>query len=292
MSNETDVVYAGDHGIERKLDIYRPRGEAKRAAILFFHGGGWRGGAKEGMRPDAQNMANEGYVGIPVQYRLSGQAPYPAHIHDVKAAIRWVRAHAADLDIDPEKIILWGSSAGAHLSLLAAGTPNQPEFEGDGPHQVVSTAVAAVIAVHPPVEFHTGESVSRHTTPCTNLLGENAPAEACKAASPMTYVSEAFPPTLLLHGTRDQLVNHAASQAFFEAMRGAKATVDMHLFNGHNHGFAALPSMRALIRPLVADFLDRNVMDPAKYQAEVEQFSMFARGRQPGAAPNVVAASV
>ncbi len=279
MSNEKDVVYAGDHGLERKLDIYRPRGEAKHAAILFFHGGGWRGGAKEGMRPDAAAMAEAGYVGIPVQYRLSGEAPYPAHIHDVKSAIRWVRAHAEDLGIDPEKIILWGSSAGAHLSLLAAGTADNPDFEGDGPHAGVSTSVAAVIAVHPPVEFHTGEAVSRHTTPCTNLLGDKATAEQARAASPMTYVTEASPPVLLLHGTRDQLVNHAASQAYFEAMRAAKAPSDIHLFNGHNHGFAALPSMRALIAPIAANFLDRHVIDPGKHQAELEQFSMFSRQR-------------
>src|ERR1700761_7740000 len=106
MASEKDVIYASIDGQDLKLDIYPAEGEAKRAAILYFHGGGWRGGSREAMRPDARAMAALGYVGLPAQYRLLGEAPYPAQIHDVKAAIRWTRANAARLDIDPERIIV------------------------------------------------------------------------------------------------------------------------------------------------------------------------------------------
>jgi acetyl esterase/lipase len=131
MSDETDVTFAEAAGIELKLDVVAPRGESLRAAIIYLHGGGWRGGSRETMRPIAKAMADRGFIGLPAQYRLTGQAPWPAQIHDVKAAIRWTRANADRLAIDPGRIVLWGSSAGAHLALLAAGTPDDPAFEGD-----------------------------------------------------------------------------------------------------------------------------------------------------------------
>jgi acetyl esterase/lipase len=277
MSSEKDVTYASVGGIDLKLDIYRPEGESKRTAILFFHGGGWRGGSREGMRNDARAMADLGYVGLPTQYRLLGQAPFPACIEDVKAAVRWTRANAGDLGIDPDKIVLWGSSAGAHLSLLAAAAPDYAPFEGNHGVQGVSSKVAGVIAVHPPTDFHIGEQKSRHTTPGVNLLGENATEAQAREAAPITYAREDFPPTLLLHGTYDGRVNHAASEAMQAALRAAKAPVEPHLFHGHNHGFAALPSMRPRIAAEADYFLDRTVLNAAKYQAEAEEFSMFAR---------------
>jgi acetyl esterase/lipase len=277
MASEKDVTFAKAGDLDLKLDIYRPEGESRRAAILFFHGGGWRSGSREAMRPDARAMASHGFVGLPAQYRLLGQSPWPAQIEDVKAAIRWARAHAGELGIEADRIILWGSSAGAHLSLLAAGTPNDPHFEGDSGPRGVSSDVAGVIAVHPPTGFHVGEAPGRATTSATGLMGESATVEEARAGSPISYVSERFPPTLLLHGAYDRLVNHAASQAMCDALRAAKAPVDLHLFHGHNHGFAALPSMRTMIAAEAAYFIDRTILDPAKHQAEAEEFSMFAR---------------
>ena len=229
------------------------------------------------MRPDARAMAELGFVGLPAQYRLVGQAPWPAQIHDVKAAIRWTRAHAQELEIDPNRIVLWGSSAGAQLALLAAGTPDVPEFEGALGPLGVSSQVAAVIAVHAPVSFHLGEPTDRSSTSGRTLLGESATEEQARAASPITHVSENFPPTLLLHGTQDRMVHHSASQRMFDALRSARAPADMHLFHGHTHGFAALPSVRAAIANEVAFFLDRTIVNPDKHRAEIEQFSMFAR---------------
>jgi acetyl esterase/lipase len=226
----------------------------------------------------------------------------------VRAAIRWTREHADELAVDPERIVLWGSSAGAQLALLAAGTPDH----GQG--------VAAVIAVHPPVSFHVGErssesgnapalrggasfdsgtapalrggasfdsgtapalrggaSFERFSTSAKSLLGESASEEQARAASPLAHVHAGFPPTLLLHGTQDRLVHHSASQRMFDALRAVRAPVDMHLFHGHNHGFAALPSVRAAIVHEVAFFLDRTVVRPEQHRAEIEQLSMFAQ---------------
>ncbi len=277
MASEKDITFASDAGVDLKLDVYRPTQASTRTAILYFHGGGWRGGSREMMRPDARAMAELGFVGLPAQYRLLGQAPWPAQLHDVKAAIRWTRAHADELDVDPDRIVLWGSSAGAQLARLAAATPDLPDFEGTLGPLSVSSKVAAVVAVHPPVSFHLGESSDRASTSGRTLLGESATEEQARAASPLTHVSEKFPPTLLLHGTQDRMVHHSASQRMFDALRSAHAPADMHLFHGHTHGFASLPSVRAALAHEVAFFLDRTVVNADKHRAEIEQLSMFAR---------------
>ncbi|HEY3797845.1 MAG TPA: alpha/beta hydrolase [Caulobacteraceae bacterium] len=277
MASERDVVFANAGETELKLDIYPAEGEAKRAAILYFHGGGWRGGSREAMRPDARAMAERGYVGLPAQYRLLGEAPYPACLHDVKAAIRWTRANAGRLGIDEDKIILWGSSAGAHLALLAGGTPDNPEFEGDVGTTGVSSAVAAVIAVHPPTSFYVGAADPNHSTAATSLLGDNATEAQARAVSPMTHVTEAYPPTLFLHGTSDRVVHHSASQRMLDALRLKRAPADLQLYHGHNHGFCSVPSMRALVAAQVDYFLQRTIIDKAKFDAEILENSMFAQ---------------
>jgi acetyl esterase/lipase len=277
MASEKDISFASAAGVDLKLDVYRPASPSTRTAILYFHGGGWRAGSREMMRPDARAMAELGFVGVPAQYRLLGQAPWPAQIHDVKAAIRWTRAHAQELEIDPNRIVLWGSSAGAQLALLAAGTPDLPELEGELGPLGVSSAVAAVIAVHAPVSFHLGESAERSSVSGKTLLGDGATEEQARVASPITFVHEGFPPTLLLHGTQDRMVHHSASQRMLDALRAVRAPADLHLFHGHTHGFAALPSVRAAIVHEVAFFLDRTIVNPEKHQAEIQQFSMFAR---------------
>ena len=277
MASEKDISFASVAGADLELDVYRPGTSSTRTAILFFHGGGWRAGSREMMRPDARGMAELGFVGLPCQYRLLGQAPWPAQINDVKAAIRWTRAHAEQLEIYPNRIVLWGSSAGAQLALLAAGTPDAPELEGELGTLGVSSAVAAVIAVHAPVSFHLGDSADRSSTSAKTLLGDVATEEQVRAASPITHVREGFPPTLLLHGTQDRMVHHSASQRMLDALRSVRAPADLHLFHGHTHGFASLPSVRAAIAHEVAFFLDRTIVHPEKHRAEIEQFSMFAR---------------
>jgi acetyl esterase/lipase len=277
MASERDVVFASAGGTELKLDIYPAEGGAKRAAILYFHGGGWRGGSREGMRPDARAMAARGYVGLPAQYRLLSEAPYPAQIHDVKAAIRWTRANAERLGIDPARIIVWGSSAGAQLALLAAGTPDNPDFEGDVGVKGVSSAVAAAVAVHPPTSFYVGPVDPNHSTAATSLMGDAATEAQARAASPLTHVTEAFPPTLLLHGTSDRVVHHSASQRMLDALRLARAPADLQLYHGHNHGFCAVPSMRELVAAQVDYFLQRTLIDKARFDAEILENSMFAQ---------------
>lgn len=281
---ETDITYATAGDLELRLDIFRPGKESKRCAILYFHGGGWRGGSKAAMHGYAKAMADHGFTGVAVQYRLLGQAPWPAQIHDVKNAIRWVRAHADELGVDDDKIIVWGASAGGHLALLAAGTGDLPLFEGDGPNRGVSSKANGVIALFPPTGFFHGEATATHTSSGAGLLGEGYSAEAAREASPITYAGPDYPPALFFHGTSDRVVHHSASIAMVTALREARAPADLHLFHGHTHEFLTIPSVRAIAIPEVAYFLERSVIDPAKFKAEAEEFNMFARPRPAPAA--------
>jgi acetyl esterase/lipase len=271
--HDKDVVFASANGLDLKLDITRPA-KANGIAIVFVHGGGWRMGTRAMMAPIADEMAGFGFTGIASQYRLNTpkNPAWPAHIHDVKAAIRWTRSHAGELGIDPERIVLWGSSAGAHLVLLAGGTPDDPKLEGTVGPLGVSSKVAAVIAVHAPTGFHAGALSGKHTSPLAALLGREDGTEAdARLAAPMSYVNPNFPPVLLLHGTVDRVVHHSQSQVMFDALRAVRAPVDMHLYHGHAHGFARLPSMRKQVAAEAAYFLDRTVVNPQRYKDEIEQ---------------------
>ena len=127
---ESNVVYGKGGDMDLKLDIYRPPAgvAAKQMATIHFHGGGFTGGSKESLSDRVKPFAARGYVAIAAQYRLAGQAGYPALIHDAKAAIRWVRANAKTLVIDPQRIAVVGYSAGGYHALFTAGTGDRPEF--------------------------------------------------------------------------------------------------------------------------------------------------------------------
>ena len=141
---EEGVVFGTGGGRELKADVFVPPGDVKNApAVLLVHGGAWREGDRTQLRGYGILLGRRGYVCVASEYRLVGESAWPAQIHDVKAALRWMRANATQLGIDPAKIAIEGNSAGAHLALLAAGTPDRPEFEGEGGHAGVSTAVAA-----------------------------------------------------------------------------------------------------------------------------------------------------
>ncbi len=148
---EPGVVFGTGGGRELKCDIYHPPAAVKNGlGVLLVHGGGWVQGDRSELRGYGILLGRKGYTCVASEYRLVTESPWPACLHDVKTAIRWMRANAERLGIDPAKIVIEGNSAGAHLVLMAAGTPGVPEFEGEGGNAGVSTSVAAVIAFYPP----------------------------------------------------------------------------------------------------------------------------------------------
>lgn len=252
-----DVVFATGGGLDLRCDVYAPADAAEPApAVVLVHGGAWKMGSRAVMEGYGRRLAEAGIVGVASQYRLLPDAPWPAHIHDTKAAIRWTRASADELGVDPDRIAILGRSAGGHLALLAAGTPDRPELEGDGGHAGVSSAVAAAVGIFPPTTFSVGVR-TRGATPATSLLGDAASAEAAALASPLAQVSPSFPPTFLLHGTGDRIVPPSASLVMYEALVAAGVPVELHLYAEQPHGFAGQPAFLDLCATEVAHFLHR-----------------------------------
>jgi acetyl esterase/lipase len=270
---EEGVVFGHGGGRDLRCDVYTPAGASNAPAVLVLYGGGWRMGERGRVREACLSLARRGFVAVAGEYRLTPESPWPAQIHDVKAAIRWMRANAARLRINPNKIAAEGHSAGAHLALLAAGTPGLAEFEGHGGNAGVSTALAAVVGIYPPVVFQAGNAHISGSVPANALMGAAASEELARAASPISYVSANFPPAFLLHGTTDKVVPPSASLRMYEALSAAGAHVEMHMYAGLPHGFARVPSLQDDIQAEIGSFLDRTMVAPERLRAELEELA-------------------
>jgi acetyl esterase/lipase len=274
-----DVVYATAGERPLKLDVYKPA-EPNGAGVILVHGGGWSRGSKDMVAPAARALAEQGFVVMAQEYRLTGEAPFPACIHDVKRAIRWAKTNAASLGFDPDKLCLEGHSAGAHLVLLAAGTPDDarlapPEGLGD-----TSQTVAAVCAIYPPTLFHLGEARPSGSLPARSLPGADVSDESAALASPMEHATPAFPPTMLLHGDADKVVPVSASRRFEERLRAVGAKCDLHVYAGLPHGFANHPEIRPAMMQMIGGFFRRWAIAP----------EVFAQAAPAAAAPQPVPA--
>ena len=281
MSIKQTLVYGKGGNRDLCLDLYEPASSVSaRTAVILLHGGGWRQGNKEMMEVFGPELSGYGFAVLTPEYRLLGEAPWPAQIEDVKASIRWVRANADKLGIDPDKIALQGFSAGGHLSLLAAGTPGLATFAGQGGNPDEADDVAAVIAFFSPGEISLNPG-NAGRVPATVLLGEGATEEDARQISPVTYFSVGYPPTFFIHGTDDGAVPHKMSQDMFNTLSALGVPTELHLYPGHTHEFARLPSMLSNIQAEIALFLRRMVVDPEKYVQENLDLNIFARGIPP-----------
>jgi acetyl esterase/lipase len=259
---EEGVVFGRGGGRDLRCDVYTPPGGVPSNApgLLIVHGGGWRDGDRTQLRGYAIRMARLGFVCVANEYRLLGESPWPAMIHDTKAALRWMRANHARLGVDPDRISVTGNSAGGHLSLLVAATPNLPEFEGDGGNPGVSTAVKAAIGFYPVTDFL---DAAGKPTVAPFLFGDRPQAEVARAASPITYVRADFPPTLFIHGNKDTVVDVGQSTSMYDALQRAGVPAELHVFAEQPHAFdAALPFARVCVEEM-ALFLERYVVAPA-----------------------------
>ena len=196
---EKEVVIGKGGGRELKVDVFRPALQSGPVpGVLFMPGGGWRNCDRAALAERyGYPIAKYGYVCVNGEYRVMDEALWPAQIHDVKTAIRWVRANSESLGIEPSQIVIAGKSSGGQLALLAAGTPNLAEFEGNGGNPGVSTDVAGVVG-SAPVSNMTDFAERRDLEP---LFGANPSQELLKAISPITCANENYPPTLIFHGT-------------------------------------------------------------------------------------------
>ena len=202
-----EYAAAGAKTVNLMMDVVRPRKQSGRLpAVVCIHGGGFRRGSRDSYLPLCIRLAQRGYVAATVSYRLSPLDQFPAPVHDVKAAVRWLRANAARFGIDPERIGATGGSAGGHLALFLGLTTGIAEFEGSGPHPEQSSRVACVVNYYGPTDFTKSYGKSVDAAEVLPLfLGGDLEHErlAHIKASPLNWVSPSAAPVLTIHGTED-----------------------------------------------------------------------------------------
>lgn len=244
-----DLNYAGTQEPRQTLDMYVPKRPTEKPLplLVFIHGGGWEGGNKEqfgGMV--APLMSDAAFVGACINYRLTDKGIFPAQIHDCKAAIRWLRAHAKDYHFDPDKIGVFGMSAGGHLVSLLGTSGGVKEMEGDvGGNLDQSSRVNCVIDFCGPSDFPTfpgqGSIIDpeKPGTAVTKLFGGpmSRHMDLAKAASPVTYITKDDPPFLIIHGTKDNLVPYAQAVEFNKSLHAAGVPATLLTGEGGGHVF-------------------------------------------------------
>lgn len=276
VSVERDINYASSSNAAQTLDVYspkKPNGD-QLPVIVNIHGGAFSMGHKGWGTEDILPLVASGdYVGVSINYRLSGEAIWPAQIHDCKAAIRWVRANAKKYHINPNRIGAIGASAGGHLVAMLGLTTGDKDLEGEvGPHKDVSSQVQCVVDQYGPTDFITlseDQSSMNHTnadSPEGRLIGGDVKTNPDKAknASPMTYVSKTAPPFLIIHGDKDPLIPHIQSERFYDALKQLKVEAYFVTVTGGGHGGFRNPEVHQRIR----QFLDKHLRGKPERIAE------------------------
>ncbi len=257
-----DIDYAGDGNPRQTLDLYLPKERAEDAAplplVVFIHGGGWQNGNKSGGgRKVAEFVASGEYAGASIGYRLSGEAQWPAQIHDCKAAIRWLKANAKKYHLDPDRIAVWGTSAGGHLVAMLGVSQNVEGLEGDiGEHTDQSSSVKCVVNFFGPSELLTmGDHPSKidhnaPNSPESKLIGGVVPdnPEKAKSASPTTHASKDDAPTLIVHGTEDPAVPYPQSTALKKKLEEVGVPAVLLTVKGGGHGTGFGPSVNEAVK--------------------------------------------
>ena len=265
-SEPRTLAYASRDGSDLLLDLYLPADPIRRPApvIVFLHGGGWSGGTRTTGPDFRRYFARDGLAIASIEYRLTPSIIFPANVEDVRTAVRWLKANAGAHGLDPDRICLWGTSAGGHLAAVAALAP-RGTFEGtDNLDQ--TSAVRCVLDAYGPTRFDVmdaqtekeraallppvvtinapgrGRGAVPHddpSSPESRLLGaavQTVP-DRVRAASPITYVGKDAPPFLIMHGLADASVPHGQSVMLYEALKAAGRDVTLRLIDGLPHTF-------------------------------------------------------
>lgn len=257
-----DVPYVVCGHEFQKLNLFLPASESPRPLVVWVHGGGWESGDKNDYC-HAQWLVEHGYAVASLNYRLSKHAIYPAQLEDCKAAIRFLRAHASEYGINPNRIGVWGASAGGHLASLLGTTGDIPDFD-TGANLDQPSNVQCVVDWFGPTDFlHYGEPptrpLDRANSGSARLIGGSAAAnpEKARRASPFYFVKKDAAPFLIMHGDKDDLVPLQQSQIFEAALKksGVECTLTVLPGGGHDGpAFFTLPIMASIL-----EFLDRHL---------------------------------
>jgi acetyl esterase/lipase len=267
---ERDISYIPNGDEAQRLDLYLPEKASEKPLplVVHIHGGGWKGGSK--FPCSLAPMVNRGYVVASLEYRFSQKALFPAQIQDCQAAIRWLRANAKTYNIDTEHVGVVGGSAGGHLSALVATAGGKDTFPKIGGNDDQSDRVQCVIDIFGPTNFATVIEQAENDKNVRNIFKFNTPSDpyssligvglnedkaTTDAVSPVTYVSEDNPPTLILHGTHDTLVPYAQSEELAAALEAKGVPVWLQTLPGSGHGGGGFGKPQIVL--LMQNFFDK-----------------------------------
>lgn len=258
-----DLQYGEADGHALLLDAYLPADDLVHPALIFIHGGGWRGGSKAGgfQAVNGDAMIAAGIAVFSIDYRLSGVAPYPAAVDDCLAAIRWLRAHSGELSIDPDRLAVWGSSAGGHLALMVGFIAPGPE-DVDAQGNRLPSLVRCVVDKFGPT-YLAADDISSQPAVRAFLGGspEELP-EVCAAASPLTHASPQSPPVLIMHGTDDRTVPYSQSVLLKNKLDELGVPCELITFEGAGHGLrGADPAEIAQATQRALEFVREHLLD-------------------------------
>ena len=261
-----DVTYGNAGSVALKLDIYYPKSATEAVpAVVYVHGGAWIQGDKAtgAGATEIPELVNRGFLVVSVNYRLAPQHKWPAQIEDVKCAIRFLRAHAAEYGIDPQRIGAWGGSAGGHLVAMLGTTDASAELEGSSGYPEQSSRVQAVVDMFGPADLsvlfrgNQGDLLEQ-------VFGTADPnSQIARLASPVTYVSADDPPFLILQGDKDNVVPPEQSQIIYDRLLAEGVPARLVVVKNAGHGFIPLggtmsPS-RNEITMMVAGFFEEHL---------------------------------
>jgi acetyl esterase/lipase len=265
---------SGGQTQELKLELLVPSGAGPFPTVIWIHGGGWLSGSRLPVPSNVSALCNQGYAVASVDYRLTDVAVWPAQIQDCRGAVRWLRAHAATYNLDPDRFAAWGSSAGAQLASMLGTSGGEStvrignvalDLEGSmGGNTGESSRVQAVVDwfgqsdilqmyFYPSTQDH-----NAHLSPEGKLIGDwiQLNPELSATANPITYASPDDPPFLVMHGTVDDTVPFNQSELLVDALRNQGVRVAWKPVAGANHGFTNSSENQA-----VYDFLAANLLN-------------------------------
>jgi acetyl esterase/lipase len=275
-----DAVYAAVPGYRvLELDLWVPAA-GPSPVVVWVHGGAWMAGNRRllppGLRPGQlfEELLAAGLAVATIEYRHAREAPFPAQLHDAKAAVRWLRRHAGELGIDAERVGIAGESAGGHLAALVGLTADRPDLDGDVGVVGHSSAVDAVVDWYgvssaetmprfaPPPEV-AAVLPPEALVPPLDVLLDGVDAATRESVSPVAHVHAGAPPFLLLHGTADSVVPYAQSELLADALRTVGADVRLEPVPGAQHGWDGCPDADAIVQRSV-EFLAACLHAPAR----------------------------
>jgi acetyl esterase/lipase len=260
------LAYVPDTMLDRqKLDLFVPT-EAKTQPVpvlVYIHGGGWVSGNRD--RVPLLGLTWSGYAVASISYRYATDAPWPAQLDDCRSAIQFLVDHAEEYGLDINRFAIAGASAGGHLALMLAMTHehiNSPTTKDEATsqkssHTENSPNIRAVVDWFGPTDLTVLRGGNRKQNPVNTLLGEKADDARANSASPLHFVDKSNPPTLIIHGDRDELVPYSQSTRLADAMKTAGADVELVILPNAGHGGPAFFNLQQF--NMIKSFLDKQM---------------------------------